>query len=84
MADLPDDEDGKFMKEGWDESTIQGGELIETYVENEKKGWTANQTWGFELKDGVRKHTRHVIVKAGEKVMREKLYYDYDGPVPAQ
>ncbi|KAF4535179.1 hypothetical protein DIS24_g2792 [Lasiodiplodia hormozganensis] len=84
LADLPDDEDGKFMKEGWDESTIEGGDLIETFVENQDSGWTANQTWGFELKDGVRKHTRHVVVKAGEKVLREKLVYDYNGPLPDQ
>ncbi|KAB2574046.1 hypothetical protein DBV05_g7327 [Lasiodiplodia theobromae] len=87
LADLPDDEDGMFMKEGWDESTIEGGDLIETFVENQDSGWTANQTWGFELNDeGVRKYARHVIVKdkSGKKVLREKLYYDYDGPVPAQ
>ncbi|KAL0254409.1 hypothetical protein SLS55_009884 [Diplodia seriata] len=86
LTDIPDDEDGRFMKEGWDESITQNNELIETYVENQDKGWTANQTWGFELKDGVRRYARHVIVKdkTGKKILRIKLYYDYSGPVLQQ
>lgn len=86
ITDLPDDEDGKYMKDGWDAATVESGELIESYVESKTKGWTANQTWGFETLNGVRKYTRHVIVKdkSGKKILKLKIYYDYAGPVPGQ
>lgn len=72
------------MKEGWDHASLAAGEAIETYVESTTKGWTANQFWGFELEDGVRRYTRHVVVKnkSGDKVLRLKLVYDWAGPLP--
>ena len=40
------EEDAAYLAEGWlDES--REGEVIETYVKNEDKGWTAWQVWGF-------------------------------------
>ncbi|KKY19321.1 hypothetical protein UCDDS831_g05526 [Diplodia seriata] len=85
LADVPDDDDGRWMKEGWEPTFLEEGEAIETYVENKDKGWTANQFWGFELVDGERRYVRHVIVKdkSGSKVLRIKLVYDWAGPLPA-
>lgn len=86
ITDLPDDDDGNFMRQGWDEGTLDGGDLIQSYVESLDKGWTADQTWGFELVNGVRKYTRHVIVKdkSKKKILRLKIHYDYAGPAPGQ
>lgn len=84
LSDVPDDEDGKWMKEGWEPAFLEKGEAIETYVESTTKGWTANQFWGFEIIDGERRYTRHVVVKdkSGKKVLRIKLVYDWAGPLP--
>ncbi|EOD51883.1 putative lccl domain-containing protein [Neofusicoccum parvum UCRNP2] len=84
LADVADDEDGRWMKEGWDEATLEKGECIETYVESQDKGWTANQFWGFETVDGERRYVRHVVVKdkSGKKVLRLKIIYDWAGPLP--
>ncbi|KAF2146600.1 uncharacterized protein K452DRAFT_355080 [Aplosporella prunicola CBS 121167] len=73
------DEDIAFMRDGWSEDIVQGGELIETYVTSLDNGWTAWQTWGFEVVEGQRRHARHVVVKDKDvqKVLRIKLIYDW-------
>lgn len=55
------------------------GHFIHSWVENKDAGWTAEQIWGFEVVDGVRRHTRRVVVRKGENVERGWLVYDYVG-----
>jgi len=39
-----------------------------------------HQAWGFEEIEGTRYHTRHIVGKKGDEVVRVKLVYDYLGP----
>lgn len=73
-----------FLKEGWlegdEEKGGPAGELhIESYVENEEKGWTGEQIWGFATVDGKRYYTRRVIVAKGDTVMKVRLVYNWQG-----
>lgn len=79
MASIED----PFLKEGWldDENEKKGpnGEcVLETFVVNKEKGWSARQVWGFAMVDGVRRHVRRtVVVGKGDKTDRTKLVYDF-------
>ena len=79
LADVDDD---KFLKEGYDDME---GEHIQSYVENEERGWTADQVWGFEVihneatKKDERRYVRHVVVRKGEDWKQARLVYDYKG-----
>ena len=65
------------MKEGW----LDEPDYIESYVESQGNGWTANQLWGFAETGGVRKYTRRVIVKKGKEIKRARLVYDFVEPL---
>ncbi|KAF2187715.1 hypothetical protein K469DRAFT_628626 [Zopfia rhizophila CBS 207.26] len=71
-------EDAKFLVEGWDEET-RNGELVDSFVENEDRGWTAWQIWGFATVDGKRMLTRRFAVRKGKEVERIRLVYEYAG-----
>ena len=73
---LGDVDDDAFLKEGWDD--LQG-EHVQSYVENEEKGWRAVLVWGFEVVVGVRRYVRHVVVRKGEDWKQARLVYDYKG-----
>ncbi|KAK3335397.1 hypothetical protein B0T19DRAFT_470670 [Cercophora scortea] len=77
-ADIAD----KFLAEGWlegaDEAGGPNGEThVLSHVESLDNGWTATQTWGFQLVDGVRKYVRHVVVAKGTQRAELTLVYDY-------
>jgi hypothetical protein len=78
-----DDEDEKFLKQGW----IEAPQYLESYVESQDRDWTARQVWGFALveADGksVKKYVRRVVVrkKNGKEVKRARLVYDYKEPL---
>ncbi|VDB85814.1 unnamed protein product [Peniophora sp. CBMAI 1063] len=70
-----------FLKEGWLPEVV---ETIEAYAssDTEKSGtsWTANQTWGFEEIDGVRRYVRHLdFIGPKGQHLQKKLVYDYIG-----
>ncbi|KAK3693573.1 hypothetical protein B0T22DRAFT_43364 [Podospora appendiculata] len=76
------DIDDKFLAEGWLEGEAEaGGPNGETHVlshvESLDNGWTATQTWGFQLVDGVRKYARHVVVAKGTQRAELTLVYDH-------
>ncbi|KAF2459804.1 hypothetical protein BDY21DRAFT_299125 [Lineolata rhizophorae] len=82
------EEDREFLRAGWGrEMRAEGGKAIESFVENEKAGWTGWQVWGFEddVKangedgPGERRYVRHVVVRKGEEAVRIKMIYDYIG-----
>jgi hypothetical protein len=73
-----------YLKEGWlegdEEKSGPAGELhIESYVENNGKGWTADQIWGFSIVDGKRYYVRRIVVKKGSEVMKTRLVYNWQG-----
>jgi hypothetical protein len=69
-------EDKEWLAEGWDED----GEKVESWVIGET-GWKALQIWGFAVINGIRYHTRKVIVIKGTEKKKARLVYDYVGPL---
>lgn len=67
-------DDVAFLGEGWDSQ-----EQIQSFLKNEKKGWTTNQIWGFQSIEGARKHVRKVVVRKGTDVAQAVLIYDWLG-----
>ena len=81
LSSLKDeDEDEAHLKKGWDAGT-QAGDVVDSYVESLKNGWTARQVWGFQdvENDGKsqRMYVRKVVVKKADKTIRAKLVYDF-------
>ncbi|KAF2468073.1 uncharacterized protein BDR25DRAFT_232582 [Lindgomyces ingoldianus] len=74
------EQDAEFLCEGWLEETVNG-EVVDSFVENEGKGWTAWQIWGFAEVDGVRMLTRRFVVRRGEEAKSCRLIYDWAGPL---
>jgi len=71
-----------WMKEGWlegdEEKGGPGGEKhIQSYVENEKVGWTGDQIWGFSEIDGKRYYVRRVTIVKGDTTLKVRLVYDF-------
>ncbi|KAE9408248.1 hypothetical protein BT96DRAFT_28209 [Gymnopus androsaceus JB14] len=77
--------DDDYLKNGWTADTIENG-LIQSYVVSDtpKSGtsWIANQIWGMEEIDSVRRYVRHVFFTGpkGEEI-RGRLVYDFSGPL---
>ena len=65
-----------FLLEDWLDAD---GEFVESYVDNEKAGWTGEQIWGFATINGERRHVRRVIVKKGDTALKVRLVYDWQG-----
>lgn len=74
------EEDAKYLAEGWLKETEEG-EIVESYVENEKNKWTGWQIWGFAEINGERKLTRRFAIRRTDKdeVVRIRMSYDYLG-----
>ncbi|KAJ3750585.1 hypothetical protein DFH05DRAFT_1467834 [Lentinula detonsa] len=76
-----EDIDDDYLKTGWD-STEHG--FIQSYVSSDtpKSGtsWIANQIWGVEVIDSVRRYVRHVFFTGPQREeIRGRLVYDYTG-----
>jgi hypothetical protein len=69
------------LTEGWlDEKVGSNGEsFVQNWVVNEERGWTAEQIWGFSIRNGQRYKTRKVLVKKGEEILILTLAYDWKG-----
>jgi hypothetical protein len=72
-----------YLKEGWlsegEAAGPNGEKHVQSFVINEKAGWTGEQIWGFIQIDGVRYYARRVIVIKGDKAMRVRMVYDWHG-----
>jgi hypothetical protein len=78
--EIPDE----FLKEEWlegeEENSGPAGERhVESFVDNEEKGWTGEQIWGFAILDGERYHVRRVIIRKGEEALKVRLVYNWQG-----
>lgn len=76
------EEDAKFLCDGW-LAESQEGDVVETYVRNEKNGWSAWQVWGFaDVEVGGKKeryHVRRVAVRKGEQIVKVRLVLAWVG-----
>ncbi|KAF4628055.1 hypothetical protein G7Y89_g10089 [Cudoniella acicularis] len=73
-----------FCKEGWlegdEEKGGPAGEVhVEGFVDNEEKGWTAEQVWGFSIVDEQRYYTRRVVVTKGSEALKVRLVFNWQG-----
>jgi hypothetical protein len=74
-----------FLKKDWTEDTVKH-RLVQSYVQSDtpKSGttWTANQTWGIQVIDGLRRYARQVKFTGPEgENIEAHLIYDYLGPL---
>lgn len=74
--------DDAFLKAGFLEGDEEKGgpngeKHILSHVENEERGWTASQIWGFKIVEGVRKYVRNVVVSKGAERVEIQLVYDW-------
>jgi hypothetical protein len=77
--------DDDYLKTGWTPDSIEHG-FIQSLVHSDtpKSGttWVANQIWGMQEIDNVRRYVRHVFFTGpGGEEIRGRLVYDYTGPV---
>ncbi|EDR15749.1 uncharacterized protein LACBIDRAFT_301002 [Laccaria bicolor S238N-H82] len=76
-----DELDLEFLKTGWTTDTIEHG-VVQSYVESDtpKSGtvWIANQTWGIEELESLRRYVRHIKF-TGPKAedIELRMVYDY-------
>lgn len=67
--------DDEFLKTGW---LVEGdGKLLKSYVESQDDDWIATQIWGFEMVEGERRYTRHVVVTKKDQRVQIRMVYDY-------
>ncbi|KAI6047758.1 hypothetical protein EDC04DRAFT_2619802 [Pisolithus marmoratus] len=73
----------EFLKTDWTEDTIADG-VIHTVISNKNPGdghaWKAEQTWGFQLVDGERRHVRLASLTSSGKTdgpQCVRTVYDY-------
>ncbi|EDN10255.1 predicted protein [Histoplasma mississippiense (nom. inval.)] len=52
-------------------------DLLQSWVRSLDNGWTAEQIWGFERIEGVRRYTRRVVVAKGGEVQKVRLVYTF-------
>jgi hypothetical protein len=81
VADYKDDDaDEAYLKKDWNQETLDG-DVVDSYVESIKNGWTAHQVWGFQdvEVEGAkqRMYVRNVVVKKGDKTIHAKLVYEF-------
>lgn len=77
-----EEEDAKFLAEGWLKETEEG-EIVESWVDNEADKWTTWQVWGFAEIKGERMLTRRFASrrKDRDEVQRIRLVYTWLGDV---
>jgi len=72
------------LTDGWltgdEEKAGPNGEcFVESQVVNKEKGWDGLQIWGFAIIDGKRYYTRRVVVTKGDKVLKVRMVYNWQG-----
>lgn len=72
-----------WLLEGWLEEGEgvgpKGESKIESRVKSTDKGWTVQQVWGFAVVDGKRYYVRRLVAKKGDKEVRIRIVYDFQG-----
>lgn len=73
------DEVDSFLADGFEEGTEI---YIQMTTEHLDQDVVTHQALGFEFVEGMRHHSRHIIVRKGDEVLRVKFIYEYIGPRP--
>jgi len=72
-----------WLQEGWlddgEEAGPNGEKRIESYSASDDNGWVADQIWGFAEVEGKRFYVRRVVIKKGDKVLKIRMVYDWQG-----
>ncbi|KAJ5764962.1 hypothetical protein N7520_004521 [Penicillium odoratum] len=71
------DEEDSFLVDGMEEGI---NSFVHLKTEHLDYNAVTHQAWGFEDINGSRYHSRHIVGKKGNEVVRVKLVYDYLGP----
>ncbi len=71
--------DAEILADGSPSSWLGEDQHLHTAMVSQEGGWTAEQTWGFEIIDGKRYHTRRSIVTKDGGCKLGRLVYDYMG-----
>ncbi|KAK2732819.1 hypothetical protein FQN55_003920 [Onygenales sp. PD_40] len=58
----------------------QNENFLQSWVRSQDSGWTGEQIWGFETVNGVRRHTRRIVVAKDDKCVKARMVYTYLGP----
>jgi len=75
----------EFLSKGWTKDTLEEEKGIifttaSSKTETTGKTWTADQIWGFEEVDGLKRYARHVHFYTPDETVQARLVYDYAGP----
>ncbi|KIK70835.1 hypothetical protein GYMLUDRAFT_52036 [Collybiopsis luxurians FD-317 M1] len=80
-----DEIDDDYLKTGWTADAIEHGfiqSLVSSDTQKSGTSWVANQIWGTEEIDNVRRYVRHVFFTGpGGEEIRGRLVYDYTGSI---
>ncbi|KAI8981258.1 hypothetical protein BD414DRAFT_492116 [Trametes punicea] len=73
-----------WLKKDWLDESLEDGAIIYTCAKSDEsksgRKWSSEQTWGFELVNGEKRHTRHVFFEGpGGELIEIRLVYDYAG-----
>lgn len=70
-----------YLTEGWLVEKVgpNGESFLQNWAINEERGWTAEQVWGFSIRNGQRYKTRRILVKKGDESLTLTLAYDWKG-----
>jgi len=73
--------DDVFFRDGWTEDTVECKviHIIMSGNVGQSDAWTMEQVWGFENKDGERRHTRRIKFTSAkvQETHKLRLYFDY-------
>ncbi|KAF1959400.1 hypothetical protein CC80DRAFT_467944 [Byssothecium circinans] len=74
--------DARFLTTGWLPETL-AGDVVESWVVNEKAKWTVWQIWGFAEVEGARWLVRRYAVRRTdrEEVVLSRMAYEWVGEV---
>jgi hypothetical protein len=73
-----------WAKEGWltgdeEKAGPEGQCFVESYVDQQEKGWQGDQIWGFAIVDDKRYYVRRVVITKGDTVLKVRMVYNWQG-----
>ncbi|KKK23622.1 hypothetical protein ARAM_005619 [Aspergillus rambellii] len=81
LADGSEEAEGFLVDDGVGGEYGEGeGLWLQSYVESLDSSWTAEQIWGFEMINGVRYHTRRVVIANKGDFVLARLVYSWVPP----
>ncbi|PNS18009.1 hypothetical protein CAC42_3968 [Sphaceloma murrayae] len=77
-----DEINDEYLKTGWDQKSLEACDNLVVNSIAESIGlrgdpWIADQIWGFQIIDGVRRHVRRILFSRGAKTLQVQTVYDW-------